>query len=113
MSASRPLRAVEHEDTDETVGPEYTPPRDEVLMKFEGQDVHFAKMKVTSAAGLECSDRVVHMDDKVVLVLELRCTDIAHKIDQNTGRMTRLQTVKAIDAFMVDTDFETLRTSGL
>jgi hypothetical protein len=111
MSASRPLRAVEPDD--ETVPPEYTPPRDEVIADFEGAPVHFAKAKVTSAAGLEVGDKILKIDDKVVLVLELRCTGVEHKVDQNSGKMTRLQTLRAIDAFVVGTDFETLRTSGL
>lgn len=111
MSASRPLRAVDHDD--ETVPPEYQPPRDEVIGDFEGAPVHFAKAKVTSAAGLEIGDKILKIDDKVVLVMELRCNDIDFKVDQNTGRVTRLQGLKAIDAFVCSTDFETLRTSGL
>lgn len=111
MSA-RPLRAVDHEG-DETVGPEYQEPRQAALMEFEGVPVHFTSGKVTSASKLEIQDRVLKMDQKIVMVLELRVNDVDHKVDETSGKVTRVHGLKAIDAFICDTDFETLRNSGL
>jgi hypothetical protein len=111
MTSSRPLRAVE--PTDETVGPGYTPPRAEKIGEFEGEPISFAVAKLSSANKIEVGDRMFKTDQKVVMVIELRVNNIAHPVNETTGLMTRVHGMKVIDAFVVNTDFETLRESGL
>lgn len=111
MTSSRPLRAVE--PTDETVAPDYTAPRAGSIGKFEGEDIHFAVAKLAGASKVEIGDRIFKTDQKVVMVLELRVQGINHEVNETTGQMTRNQKLKLIDAFVCNTDFETLRESGL
>lgn len=64
---------------------------------FEGQDVAFTKAKLTSVAGLEINDEVLRMDGMVRMYIEGRVTRIDHVVNERTGALERLHTIKAID----------------
>lgn len=74
------------------------------IPQFEGQDVAFTKAKITSAASLEIDDRVFRHDDIVRFVIEGRVTGVDHKVNDRSGNLERIHTIKAIDALVLDWD---------
>lgn len=118
-STERALRAVDNDDSDDeaaVVGADYQPSTEAVashIPSFEGQPVEFAKAKVTSVSGLETGDKVWHLDQIVTLVVECRVAGIDHKVNQTTGKLERLHTLKAIDCVPVGASIETIREAQL
>ncbi len=76
------------------------------LPAFEGQQVDFARLKLTSVNDLEVLDEAVHIDDIVKLVCEGRVVRVDHVVDDKTGRLKRVHTVKVLDAFALPWEFE-------
>ncbi len=68
---------------------------------FEGKAVAGTRLKLTSASNLECDDAVLHHDDIVRVVVDARVTNISHPVNERTGEMERVQTLKALDVQIV------------
>lgn len=75
------------------------------LPQFEGQDVEFTRMKLTSANDLEVSDDAVRIDDIVRLFVEGRVVRVDHAVDNETGKLKRIHTIKVSEALQVPWDF--------
>lgn len=65
---------------------------------FEGKDVSFTKAKLTSTSNLEVDDQVFRVDEYVRMEIEGRVVDVAHRVNQTTGALERVHTIKAIEA---------------
>lgn len=74
--------------------PESLPTR---LPQFEGQDVTFAKARLTSVSGMEIDDEVLHLDQIVSMNVEGRVIRIDHVVNERTGILERVQTIKVIE----------------
>jgi hypothetical protein len=74
------------------------------LPKFEGQDVDFARLKLTSASDLEVNDEAHHIDDIVRLQVEGRVVRVDHVVDERTGHLKRVHTVKVSEAIELTWD---------
>lgn len=68
---------------------------------FEGKEVAFTKAKLTSAANLEIDDQVFRVDDYVRMVIEGRVSAVNHNVNDKTGNLERVHTIKAIDCQVV------------
>lgn len=79
---------------------------------FEGNAVDFTKLKIVSAANLECDDQVFRHEDIVTILVEARIAGIDHKINDRTGKLERIHTAKAIEAMVLPegTTLEELRS---
>jgi hypothetical protein len=77
------------------------------LPDFEGQPVDFARLKLTSVTDLEVNDEANRMDDVVRLFVEGRVVRIDHIVDERTGKLKRVHTVKVVDAIQLPWDFDT------
>lgn len=64
---------------------------------FEGKDVHSTKVKFSSLAGLDFGNAVLRTDEIVQLVIEARVTGVAHQVNERSGDLERVQTLKPID----------------
>ena len=64
---------------------------------FEGKDVATTKVRMSSTLGLDFQNTVLHTDDVVFLVVEARVTGISHQVNERSGELERVQTLKAID----------------
>jgi hypothetical protein len=63
---------------------------------FEGKPVALTKVKIASAGALDASDAVLRVDDIVRLVVEARVIQVHHNVNDRTGHLERLQTIKPI-----------------
>lgn len=68
------------------------------LPKFEGHEVDFTRLKLTSASDLEVNDEAHHIDDIVRLQVEGRVVRVDHVVDEKTGHLKRVHTVKVSEA---------------
>lgn len=68
---------------------------------FEGQIVDFTKASFTSGTNLEIDDAVFRTDEIVQFVVEARCAGVNHKVNEKTGAMERVHTMKVIDVLPV------------
>jgi hypothetical protein len=80
---------------------------------YEGRQVHATALKVASVSNLECDDRVVKLDDIVRLVVEGRVSSISHTVNDKTGELIRVQTVKAIDVAFAGWDANDPEDTGV
>jgi hypothetical protein len=65
---------------------------------FEGKPVSAIRLRFTGlSAPLECADRVAGVDDLVRVSIEGRVVAVDHKVDDKTGELIRVQTVKPLD----------------
>ncbi|MEO6158662.1 MAG: hypothetical protein ABIQ39_13660 [Ilumatobacteraceae bacterium] len=65
---------------------------------FEGKEVEFTAAKITSVAGLEIDDAVWRVDDYIRMVVECRVVAVHHAVNEKTGKLGRVHTIKAIDS---------------
>ncbi len=65
---------------------------------FEGKEVEFTAAKITSVAGLEIDDAVWRVDDYIRMVVECRVVAVHHSVNEKTGKLGRVHTIKAIDS---------------
>jgi hypothetical protein len=93
------LRTVNDDDTD--LQPETPPVRPTTLPDFEGETVTQAQFKLTSVGALEAPDTAVRIDDVVKLYVEGRVTRVDHVVDEKTGTLKRVQTIKAVDTIQL------------
>lgn len=98
------LTVVQHEDDEPTPHWETAEGNPAKLPQFEGQDVAFAKAKLTSVSGLEIDDRLLRLDDMVRMYVEGRVVRIDHVVNDRTGHLERVQTIKVIEGQIVDWD---------
>ncbi len=73
---------------------------------FEGQQVDLYRIKLAGAGNLEAGDELVHLDDIVQFYLEGRVTRIGQLLDDKSGRLKRVTTVKVIDSVQLPLDGE-------
>jgi hypothetical protein len=73
-------------------------------MTFEGHEVMTTKVRLSSTLGLDINNVVLHTDDIVRLVVEARVTGISHQVNERTGDLERIQTVKAIEVTLTPWD---------
>jgi hypothetical protein len=71
---------------------------------YEGRQVHATALKVQSVSHLECDGRVLKLDDIVRLTVEGRVSSVNHMVNEKTGELMRVQTVKAIDVSFASWD---------
>lgn len=83
---------------------EYAEVRSE-LPTFEGEEVTFTKAKITSVP-LDIGDRVLRMDESLKLVIEVRVISIDHKVNQTTGKLERIHTLKAINTLPIEWEMD-------
>jgi hypothetical protein len=82
------------------------------LPDFEGQTVDFARLKLTSVSDLEVNEEANRMDDLVRLYVEGRVVRIDHIVDERTGKLKRVHTIKVVDAIQLPWDFDTGALDG-
>lgn len=83
------------------------------IPEFEGKTVHGTRLRVMSAMNLEIDDRVLRTDQIVRLVVEGRVNQISHKVDEKTGELMRIQSVKAMDVTFVPWDLTNPSDTGV
>ncbi len=82
--------------------------RDSKLPDFEGQHVDFSRLKLSSVSDLETpEDQAIHIDDTVRLFVEGRVTRVDHVVDEKTGKLKRVHTIKVVDAVQLPWNFDT------
>lgn len=64
---------------------------------FEGKEVHTTKVRLPSLTGLDFGNVVLATDEVVRLVIEARVTGVAHTVNERSGDLERVQTLKALD----------------
>lgn len=78
------------------------------LPQFEGQDVECTRLKLTSVSDLELAeDTVYKIDDIVKLFVEGRVVRVDHAVDEKTGTLKRVHTIKVAEAIQVPWTFDT------
>lgn len=68
---------------------------------FEGAEVHAAHLKISASAALDLSDVVVKVDDVIEIVVQARVTGVNHSVHTTSGQLVRVQTAKAVEAWLV------------
>lgn len=81
-----------------------SPQQQSTIPDFEGKEVSATKAKITSTASLEVDDRVFHVDDYVRMVIEGRVVNVAHNVNDKSGDLERIHTIKAIDSRVLEWD---------
>ena len=78
---------------------------------FEGQIVDFTKALFTSGTNLEINDAVFRTDEIAQFVVEARCAGVNHKVNEKTGAMERVHSMKVLDVLVIpfETTVEQLR----
>lgn len=74
------------------------------IPEFEGKSVHATALRIMSGGNLDIDDRVLRTDQIVRVVIEGRVNGIHHKVNEKTGELERIQTVKAMDVSFVPWD---------
>lgn len=72
---------------------------------FEGHPVDFTRVKLSAAGDLQV-DAVNRIDDIVRLYVEGRVVRVDHVVDEASGRMKRVHTIKVVDAIQLPWDFD-------
>lgn len=77
------------------------PAQHEEIPAFEGNDVSATAAKVTSVSTLEIGDVVLRMDEMVEMRITARVVSVEHKAPNGGSTLTRVHTIKAIEAELV------------
>lgn len=77
------------------------------LPDFEGQTVHATRVKLSSVGKLEAGDQVSRIDDTVRMYVEGKVVRVEHVVDEPSGELMRIHTIKVIDAVQLPWDFDT------
>ena len=104
MTSDTHLRAVSDSEYDVEPGPAPAP-SGSGLPKFEGQDVEFTRLKLTSVSDLEVGEDAYRIDDIVRLFVEGRIVRVDHVVDEKSGQLKRMHTIKVVDAIPLPWDF--------
>jgi hypothetical protein len=67
------------------------------LPSFEGKPVSTTKIRIVSPVGLDIDNEVLRMDDIVRMVVEGRVTKVEHVVNDKSGEIERIQTIKVIE----------------
>lgn len=73
---------------------------------FEGHPVTGTKAQITSVSALEIADKVFGLDEIVKIVVEARVQNIQHKVNQTSGKLERVHTLKAVDVVVLDWEMD-------
>lgn len=65
---------------------------------FEGKEVEVTSAKITSVAALDINDAAWHMDEYVRMVVEGRVVKVEHAVNEKTGKLARIHTIKVVDS---------------
>lgn len=76
------------------------------LPDFEGAKVTDARLKLAAANDLEGPPLPSHIDDVVRLYIEGRVTRVDHVVDEKSGVLKRVQTIKVHEAVQLPWDFD-------
>jgi hypothetical protein len=76
------------------------------LPDFEGQPVDFTRVKLSSVSKLEAGEQFSRIDDTVRMFVEGRVVRVDHVVDELTGKLMRVHTVKVVDAIQLPWDFD-------
>ncbi len=101
MTSDTHLRAVGDSEYDVVPGPA----SGSGLPKFEGQEVEFTRLKLTSVSDLEVGEDAYRIDDIVRLFVEGRIVRVDHVVDEKSGQLKRMHTIKVVDAIPLPWDF--------
>lgn len=86
----------------------------ERIPAFEGHPVDATVIKMSGAAPLEdLEGAVIGMDDMVQLISHYRCVGVQHKVDDNTGKVIRVQVLRPILMSLVPFDPEDPNDRGI
>lgn len=66
--------------------------------QFEGSPVSRVEIKISGLPTLSADIPVFTVDDRVRMVLELKCIGVRHVVDPKTGDVVRQQILTATDA---------------
>jgi hypothetical protein len=80
---------------------------DSGLPDFEGMSVVQARFKLTSASNLEGPDHPNHIDDIIKMFVEGRVVRVDHVVDEKSGELHRVHTIKVVDAIQLPWNFDT------
>lgn len=72
---------------------------------FEGKPVGFTKAKVTSTT-LDIDDQVFRLDEYVRMEVEGRISAVDHKVNDKTGALERIHTIKVVDSKILNWEDE-------
>lgn len=65
---------------------------------FEGRPVDHTQVKVSGTAPMDdLNDVVLGIDDAVQMVSTFRVVDVNHKVEEKTGNLVRIQTLKPVE----------------
>lgn len=64
---------------------------------FEGHAVSTTKLRLVTPSSIDIENVVLRMDDIVRIVVEGRVTKVDHVVNEKTGELERIQTVKVLD----------------
>lgn len=84
-------------DTDE-------PARPNRLQKFEGEEVHGLRAKLSSTTNLELGEDPHRLDETVRMLVTGRVVRVDHVVDERTGQLIRVETFKIVEALEVPWD---------
>jgi hypothetical protein len=77
------------------------------LPKFEGQEVATARLRMTSVSSLDLEDdKPFRIDDMVKLFVEGRVTRVDHVVDEKSGELRRVHTIRVELAQEVSWNFD-------
>ena len=76
------------------------------IPSFEGQVVDATSIKMSGAMPVESidEDTVLYLDDIVQLVTQFRVVGVRHDMDDKTGNLIRVQTLRPIEAMLAPFD---------
>ncbi len=77
------------------------------LPDFEGQPVDFTRIRLAAVNKLEAGEEWNRIDDVVRMYVEGRVVRVDHVVDEVTGKLMRVHTVKVVDAVVLPWDFDT------
>jgi hypothetical protein len=80
---------------------------DSGLPDFEGMSVELARFKLTSTTNLEGPEYPNHLDDVVKMFVEGRVTRVDHVVDEKTGALHRVHTIKVVDCIQLPYSYDT------
>lgn len=73
---------------------------------FEGQPVDYTRMKLAAVSKLETGASWHRIDDMVRMVVEGRIVNVTHVVDEASGKLMRVHTIKVADATEIPWDIE-------
>jgi hypothetical protein len=77
------------------------------LPRFEGQDVASTRLRMTSVSSLDLEDdKPFRIDDMVKLFVEGRVTRVDHVVDEKSGELRRVHTIRVELAQEVSWNFD-------